>query len=138
MRPLLLVSLLLLSFLTQEAHGIRLRKGSLPARHPIVHGESLRELNRNNNGVEEAVTCKGRRCSGRSGKLVTNKVPNSSTTAIVENYKNEDSSISEKLGGNEENNSPDKPRSIPKSYPDILDIAGMDYSQTARKPPIHN
>ncbi|CAA3019095.1 Hypothetical predicted protein [Olea europaea subsp. europaea] len=131
MRPVLLVSLLLLSFLTQEAHGIRLRKGSLPARHPIVHEESLRVLNRNNNGVEEAVTCKGRHCSGRSRKLVTNKVPNSSTTAILKNDKNEDYSISEKFGGKEENNSP-------KSYPDILDIAGMDYSQATRKPPIHN
>ncbi|KAL8037426.1 hypothetical protein ABFX02_11G039000 [Erythranthe guttata] len=26
----------------------------------------------------------------------------------------------------------------PEMYPDILDIAGMDYSQARRKPPIHN
>jgi len=26
----------------------------------------------------------------------------------------------------------------PETYPDILDIAGMDYSPAKRKPPIHN
>jgi hypothetical protein len=25
-----------------------------------------------------------------------------------------------------------------QTYPDIMDIAGMDYSPAARKPPIHN
>ena len=26
----------------------------------------------------------------------------------------------------------------PEHYPDILDIAGMDYSPAKRKPPVHN
>ncbi|CAI9760611.1 unnamed protein product [Fraxinus pennsylvanica] len=43
---------------------IRLRKGSLPARHPIVHKESVEVLKRNNNGVEEAIVCKGGHVSG--------------------------------------------------------------------------
>ncbi|KAL2502560.1 uncharacterized protein Fot_36408 [Forsythia ovata] len=134
MRPLLLVSLLLLSYLAQEAHGIRLRKGSPPAaRHPIVHGESsVAVLRRNNNGVEEAIVCKGSHCSGRSRKLATKKLPNSSTTAIVKNDENEENRDDSKSEGY--SISENKPESVA----DILDIAGMDYSQATRKSPIHN
>ena len=31
-----------------------------------------------------------------------------------------------------------RPQQQARTYPDILDIAGMDYSPATRKPPIHN
>lgn len=51
-------------------------------------------------------------------------------------------SNSDRLGGKEnflvKSSALSLPETGPDQYPDILDIAGMDYSAAKRKPPIHN
>lgn len=62
----------------------------------------------------------------------------------LQNMKNGDKSRDEVAGREEENfivnASPvsEHPEASPEGYPDIIDIAGMDYSPARRKPPIHN
>ncbi|KAI3446826.1 hypothetical protein Pfo_003491 [Paulownia fortunei] len=148
MRSWMLISLLLLSVLIHEAQGIRLRKRNPSDRqhniHKILQGRS-------NDGVEEIILCKGKHCSGRIRKLIM--TPISSTTTIAKNDKNEEnkahpksegSSTNEKIARKAENLSvnsssiTEQRQPALETYPDILDIAGMDYSQARRKPPIHN
>ncbi|PIN00599.1 hypothetical protein CDL12_26899 [Handroanthus impetiginosus] len=84
---------------------------------------------------------------GRARKLVMNQI--SSTTAIPKKDKHEETKAHPKLEGSSTNKkvaTKDENLSVNssstteqrKTYPDILDIAGMDYSQAKRKPPIHN
>ncbi|KAI3443932.1 hypothetical protein Pfo_000597 [Paulownia fortunei] len=149
MRPWLLMSVLLLSILIHEAQGIRLRKGSLPDGQHNIH--EFLPGKRNNEGDEEVILCKSKHCSGRIRKLTT--TPICSTTTIAKNDKNEEnkahpklegSSTNQKIGRKEEylsvNSSSKTQQGQPtlQPYPDILDIAGMDYSLARRKPPIHN
>ncbi|KAL3747838.1 hypothetical protein ACJRO7_016623 [Eucalyptus globulus] len=84
---------------------------------------------------------------GKTRKLLTATTP----TAKAPNSKEEitqggseakstlegERSNSGQLGGGKENLSVNSP-SASEHYPDIMDIAGMDYSPAKRKPPIHN
>ncbi|KAG8367507.1 hypothetical protein BUALT_Bualt16G0079100 [Buddleja alternifolia] len=152
MRSWMLISLLLLSILVHEAQGIRIRKGSLPERQNNKHQE-IHQGERNNDSVEEAIiVCKGKKCSGRVRKLIMSLISTTSTIAKNDHKNDENkshpklegSSTNEKLGRKEENLSvnsssiTEQGQPKPETYPDILDIAGMDYSQARRKPPIHN
>ncbi|CAI9754718.1 unnamed protein product [Fraxinus pennsylvanica] len=144
---LLLMSLLIL--MLHEAQGLRLTRESVSARHHHDIPESVPER-RNNGGVQEDFHCKIRHCSGRNGKLITKTVTHiSSGDTMSKNDKTEGNkdhtkSRSEKISVTEENlptNSSsvtEKQQPAPEPYPDVLDIAGMDYSQARRKPPIHN
>uniref|UniRef100_A0A5B7API1 Uncharacterized protein n=1 Tax=Davidia involucrata TaxID=16924 RepID=A0A5B7API1_DAVIN len=151
MRLSLLVSLLLLSVLISEAQGIRLKKGFVSAGHHKIHEGTL--IKTSNGGVGEVILCKDGHCSGNIRKLMT-KITSRTTITTSKNDKNGGtkadpiskgkSSSSEELGREEEkfsvNSSPDSEHreATPEHYPDILDIAGMDYSSARRKPPIHN
>ncbi|KAL2482754.1 uncharacterized protein Fot_44198 [Forsythia ovata] len=136
-----------------EAQGIRLTRESVSTRHH--HNIPETASNRRNNGdVEEVFHCKIRHCSGRNRELMIKTSTHiSSTDTMFKNDMNEGNkdhrkskgkSRSEKISGTEENLSTnssaitEKQQPVPESYPDILDIAGMDYSQAKRKPPIHN
>uniref|UniRef100_A0A5B7ARH7 Uncharacterized protein n=1 Tax=Davidia involucrata TaxID=16924 RepID=A0A5B7ARH7_DAVIN len=131
MKSSLLASLLLLSILISEAQGIRLKKGFVSAEQHKIHEGTL--IKTNNGGVGEVILCKEGHCSGNSRKLMTKTTSSTSTT-----------SKNDKNGGEEENFSvssspvPKHREAAPERYPDILDIAGMDYSPARKKPPIHN
>ena len=66
----------------------------------------------------------------------------------VQNHKKEENKASSTLEGKSSskeeiftvNSSPvsGHGKATPEGYPDILDIAGMDYTPAKRKPPIHN
>ncbi|KAL7097141.1 hypothetical protein ACP275_10G124500 [Erythranthe tilingii] len=82
--------------------------------------------------------------SGWIRKLIT-KIPISRTAAISKNHGNAEtkarpeskgSSTNENVGRKEENSLP--VNSSSKTYKEIVDIAGMDYSLARRKPPVHN
>ncbi|CAI9100937.1 OLC1v1038128C1 [Oldenlandia corymbosa var. corymbosa] len=76
------------------------------------------------------------------------------TTTVLQKGNQSSRSIERSLVGKEENfnvnsstvlpdhdhqhSQPDRTNVDPGHYPDILDIAGMDYSPAKRKPPIHN
>lgn len=66
MKPSLVVSLLLLSFLLQEAQGIRLEKGFMQVRAQKVQGDksSLKERSANGGAIGEAILCKEEHCTG--------------------------------------------------------------------------
>ncbi|KAL8040736.1 hypothetical protein ABFX02_10G117900 [Erythranthe guttata] len=131
----MLMFLLLLSILIREAQGIRMSKGSAAVRqhtiNEVVHGK----INLNE-GVNKS--------SGWIRKLIT-KIPISRTSAISKNDWNaeskarpesKDSSINENVGRKEENSL--SVNSSSKTYKEIVDIAGMDYSLARRKSPVHN
>ncbi|XP_011084058.1 uncharacterized protein LOC105166414 [Sesamum indicum] len=133
MRSWLLMFLLLLSsLLVHEAQGIRLLKGSVADRQHNIQ-EFLPGKRNNYEGVDEeaVIMCKSKHCSGRIRKLTMTLI--SSTPTIAKNDKNEE---------NKEENLSVNPSSTNQQAgqptPDILNIAGMDYSLARRKPPIHN
>ncbi|CAI9787396.1 unnamed protein product [Fraxinus pennsylvanica] len=148
----LLISLLIL--MLHEAQGLRLTREFVSARyHHNIPQKSIPD--RRINDVEEVFHCKINHCSGRNyRKLMTKKSTHiSSTGATIKNdktegnkdhTKSEGKSRSEKVSWTEENlptnSSPvtEKQQPVAEPYPDIVDIAGMDYSQARRKPPIHN
>ncbi|XAR66817.1 hypothetical protein NMG60_11013162 [Bertholletia excelsa] len=150
MRPSLLVSLVLLSIFVSQVQGIRLNKGFLASGDQKIHEGAVIKAS-NGAAVGNAVNCKQGHCSGDSRKLMT--IATSSPPTTTSTSKND------KKGGTVEWSMPeDKPNTSGKEksfspnsssvsdhreaasehYPDILDIAGMDYSPANRKPPIHN
>ncbi|XP_010244867.1 PREDICTED: uncharacterized protein LOC104588576 [Nelumbo nucifera] len=154
MRPALLVSLLLLLFV--GAQGIRLEQGL----KSVIQKKSQEEMESrlieaSSGGLGEVVLCRDGHCSGRSRKLMTQTLSTSTSTTTTSKSvkKNGGTEIDPKsknhsnkgFGGNEENfsvkSSPlpaEHGGATPEHYPDIIDIAGMDYSPAGRKPPIHN
>ncbi|KAK4414955.1 hypothetical protein Salat_2602500 [Sesamum alatum] len=136
MRSWLLMLLLLLSsvLLVHEAQGIRLVKGSIADREHNIQ-EFLPGKRHNEGHVDEeaVIVCKKKQCSGRIRKLTMTLI--SSTSTIAKNDKNEENK-EENLSVNPSSTNPDHQQGQPT--PDILDIAGMDYSLARRKPPIHN
>ncbi|KAL9339605.1 hypothetical protein Peur_068620 [Populus x canadensis] len=155
MRPSLVVSLLLLSFLLQEAQGIRLEKGFMQVRAQKVQEDksSLKERSANGGVIGEAILCKEEHCTGMGRKLIAVTTSTSSTTITTsKNEKNEGNkagSISkrrsskeeivgerEKLSVNSWRNSDHKVNE--DHYEEIMDFTQMDYSPARRKSPIHN
>ncbi|XP_019179598.1 PREDICTED: uncharacterized protein LOC109174816 [Ipomoea nil] len=149
MRPVLFISLLLLSTLFYEVQGRHLRKGGdLPARnHKPNENGSIRR-----SGEKKIDACKDGQCSsssasaGRNRKLIDKTTSSTySTTTTSKNLKNEGTkSSSESVGVKKEKFSV---KSSPETghretsnehYPNVFDLAGMDYSPARRKAPIHN
>ncbi|KAL3840719.1 hypothetical protein ACJIZ3_025310 [Penstemon smallii] len=148
MRLLLLLPLLLLSSLVLQAQGIRLirKEYSISDKQHNIHEILLGE--KNNDEFEDVILRKDKHLSGSIRKLTT--TPSiATTTTIPKNDKNEEnkahplsksSSTNEKLHRKEEDmsvNSSSKSE-VQEPYPDLLDVAGMDYSLARRKSPIHN
>ncbi|KAM3270114.1 hypothetical protein P3S67_030020 [Capsicum chacoense] len=143
MKQFLLLSLLLLSTLVHEAQARNIPKSKEKA---------LKERS-DEGGSKENILCKDGHCSssGRNRKLMTKTStisPITSTTTTTKNIKNEgnkahdtttilkDQTSSENFSVN---SSPETGhRKISSDHPDVLDLAGMDYSPAKRKPPIHN
>ncbi|KAH0652267.1 uncharacterized protein [Solanum tuberosum] len=137
MKQVLLLSLLLFSTLVYEAQS-----------------RNIPMLKQENGDVGEVnIICKDDHCSssGRNRKLMTKTTSTSSpitTTTSTENIKNEgnkahDTTILKGQSSSENfsiNSSPETGHRKTSSdhHPDVLDLAGMDYSPAKRKPPIHN
>ncbi|KAJ6699893.1 hypothetical protein OIU79_013024 [Salix purpurea] len=94
MRPSLVVSLLVLSFLLQQAQGIRLEKGfkQVGADQKVQAEESTPLKEKSNDGgvLGEAVLCKEGQCTGMNRKLiaVTTSTSSSPTITTSKNEKN--------------------------------------------------
>ncbi|KAF8389168.1 hypothetical protein HHK36_025861 [Tetracentron sinense] len=141
MRPCLLVSILLLPFLIDEAHGIQLEQGFISAGHLKIHVVQKEKesslIEASGVGDWEVVFCRNE-CSGRSRKLMA-KTISTSTTTTSENVKSTGWTPTPlKRDGNEESFSAEHREVASERYPDIIDIVEKDYSPAKRKPPIHN
>ncbi|XP_015080950.1 uncharacterized protein LOC107024479 [Solanum pennellii] len=137
MKQVLLLTLLLLSTLVYEAQA-----------------RNIPMLKENGDFGEVNIICKDNHCSssGRNRKLMTKTTSTSSpitTTTSTKNVKNEgnikvhDTTILKGQSSSENfsiNSSPETGHRKTSSdrHPDVLDLAGMDYSPAKRKPPIHN
>ncbi|KAL4654239.1 hypothetical protein ACB092_01G363800 [Castanea dentata] len=156
MRPYLAVSLLLLSLLLSEVQGIRLDKSFMSSvgKHK-VHEENSALTKIHDSAVQEVILCKDGHCSGKNRKLITTTTTSTtSTTTTSKNEKNGENkadanskgkSGSGELGEQENFMVKGRPTSeVSQShdhheqFPDIIDLAEMDYSPAKRKPPIHN
>ncbi|XP_049413525.1 uncharacterized protein LOC125876385 isoform X1 [Solanum stenotomum] len=137
MKQVLLLSLLLLFTLVYEAQARNI---------PMLKQE-------NGDFGEVNIICKDDHCSssGRNRKLMTKTTSTSSpitTTTSTKNIKNEGNkahytTILKGQSSSENfsiNSSPETGHRKTSSdhHPDVLDLAGMDYSPAKRKPPIHN
>ncbi|KAI5583966.1 hypothetical protein BDE02_06G051000 [Populus trichocarpa] len=156
MRLSVVVSLLLLSFLLQQAQGIRLEKGFKQVGAQKVQAEKSPSKEKSNDGgvLGEAILCKEGQCTGMNRKLiaVTTTTSSSTTITISKNEKNGEnkadhiskgrSTNGEIVGENEKlsvNSSPNSEHRVTKDHnEEIMDLTEMDYSPARRKPPIHN
>ncbi|KAK4369887.1 hypothetical protein RND71_009362 [Anisodus tanguticus] len=144
MKQFLLLLVLLLSTLVHEAQARNIPMSKLE--------NALKERSDGGSG-EVNILCKDDHCSsGRNRKLMTKTTSTSSpiTTTSTKNIKNEgnkahhDNTILKGQSGTSENfsvnSSPENGhrKTSSEHYPDVLDLAGMDYSPAKRKPPIHN
>ncbi|KAL5697782.1 hypothetical protein ACHQM5_028898 [Ranunculus cassubicifolius] len=145
MKTTLLVSLVLFLFLAQFSEGLRFDHGLKGLLHQRIHEKK----NIVTEDEAEIVSEDKHISSGRSRKLITNTP---STTSKVVNTQG--SKVEPKQKHQHEENFSIKSSPISSSssspsseqhgeatngkYPDIIDIAGMDYSPARRKPPIHN
>ncbi|MCD9640046.1 hypothetical protein HAX54_025060 [Datura stramonium] len=144
MKQVLLLSLLLLSTLVHEAKARKI---------PMLKENALKERSDDDGGSGEVnILCKYGHCSssGRNRKLMTKTTSTSSpiTTTSTKNIKNEenkahDTTIVKGQSSSENfsvNSSPETGhwKTSSEHHPDVLDLAGMDYSPAKRKPPIHN
>ncbi|KAJ4958635.1 hypothetical protein NE237_025746 [Protea cynaroides] len=144
MKPVLLVSLMLF-LLVGVGQGIRvLQQEFSSGGYQKFHEENERSLIKESGGAGEtvAVLCKDGHCSGKSRRL--QNFSTSSTSTFSKSVKNS-GGTKIKPTPNEENFHVESSSPIsghgktdPEHYPDIIDIAGMDYSPATRKPPIHN
>ncbi|XP_068649450.1 uncharacterized protein [Aristolochia californica] len=136
--------LFLLLLILVTAQAIRLPRESASSSSSSSHGKLQEEekwVGASING--EVVHCKDGHCSGGSRKLRTN------TKSASESTKAERVEEKTTTSHHESHNSFDKkreglsvkpthPETTTTKYPDVLDLAGMDYSPAKRKPPIHN
>nr|GMC65127.1 Auxin-induced protein like [Ipomoea batatas]GME20954.1 Auxin-induced protein like [Ipomoea batatas] len=146
MRPVLFISLLLLSTLLYEAQGRHLRRGGdLPARnHRTNENGSIRS------GEKKIDACKDGQCSssssasaGKNRKLIAKTTSSTySTTTTSKKLKNEGTKANPipKKENFSVNSSPETGHreTSNEHYPNVFDLAGMDYSPARRKAPIHN
>ncbi|CAL9135389.1 unnamed protein product [Musa textilis] len=125
MKPIMSVMFLLFLVLlaANRTAGIRsLEEESVASLRNQVHEE--KSLMKEGSGVRGALLrgCYGD-CSGRkSRKLMTDAMATS---------KND-------IGSQDDLHKAPPVSRQPQTYPDVVDIAGMDYSPANRKPPIHN
>lgn len=142
MKQVILLSLWLLSTLVHEVQARNI---------PMLKENALKERS-DDGGGELNIICKDDHCSssGRNRKLMTKTTSTSTitTTTSKKNIKNEgnkvhDTTILKGQSSTENfpvNSSPETGHRKTSSdqHPDVLDLAGMDYSPAKRKPPIHN
>ncbi|XP_040379638.1 uncharacterized protein LOC102706000 isoform X2 [Oryza brachyantha] len=138
---LLLASLVLL-LLATRAHGIRPDRKLLEAiNSKDIMGDSKAELphetsrllnNQRCTSDEHCNSGKAKRPLVQAGAAAEQKQP--------QQHQSPERSDDAKQEEEEALRQPEKKTSPSSSttYPDILDIAGMDYSPATRKPPIHN
>ncbi|KAG6413035.1 hypothetical protein SASPL_125733 [Salvia splendens] len=126
--------LLLLLLIIHQAHGMGvIRKGSIThSSQQFMSHKTLEE--KTDKDVDNSVW-ESKNFSGRARKLmITSPIPTTATIA-----KNEKNTNREKSATKVNSSSMAEQRlATDETYPGILDIAGMDYSQARRKPPIHN
>ncbi|KAK9130555.1 hypothetical protein Sjap_011042 [Stephania japonica] len=164
---LISITFMALMALLIEAHGIRVESGFVSSLSDRKDQEKNNinvgfvEVYKAGTGV---VQCRrDEDCSsssGRSRKLLTVMTPSttaatsssSSTSSTTTTSSAATTSKTEKNGEHmveankekrgkllvEPSSISDHPKEVTDHYPDILDIAGMDYSSAKRKPPIHN
>ncbi|XXG52018.1 hypothetical protein AAC387_Pa03g0446 [Persea americana] len=135
--------------LLSTTQGIRFQPESLSQSHQQIQQE---RSSIEGSAIGEVVICNDGHCSGRSRKLMTMAKSNTESAknkgvevqATTNNTSSKVESTSEKLDIeppiSEHQKSPvlEHRQSADEHYPDIIDIAGMDYSPAKRKPPIHN
>ncbi|WOH00984.1 hypothetical protein DCAR_0520362 [Daucus carota subsp. sativus] len=110
-----LFSLMLLTTLLHEAQGLKSRKLLTETAN-----SSSTSASKNHQEIE----------GNLNGMKVNGEMNTSATTKQIEGHgKQENFSVK---------SSPVQVEAAPKHYPDVLDIAGMDYSPARRKSPIHN
>ncbi|KAL1553739.1 hypothetical protein AAHA92_14372 [Salvia divinorum] len=123
--------LLLLLLIIHQAQGMGvIRKGSVTdysqqfMSHKTIEEKTDRDV--------DDIVWKSKHFSGRARKLmIASPIPTTETIA-----KNEKNTNKEKSGTKV--TAAEQRLAADETYPGILDIAGMDYSQARRKPPIHN
>ncbi|KAM3371175.1 hypothetical protein ACQJBY_018515 [Aegilops geniculata] len=158
MRTLLMVlASLLLLVLATTAHGIRLDRDLHEA---LDNKEQLAGQPPKPNGAADSTGSKpcmsDGNCSGKAKKPPSPHAHDASAEHQIPPKRNDDgdAQVTSHGGGQEEPALPRQPqqktwssRALPRrpkqqqetrTYPDLIDIAGMDYSPAARKPPIHN
>ncbi|XP_065046379.1 uncharacterized protein LOC135677895 [Musa acuminata AAA Group] len=156
MKPAVSVMFLLFLVLLLSANrpqGTRvLEEESLAPLHRQVHvsgfseKESLmKEAKEEENGVPGELLRRGSHgdLSGKSRKLMTNAMATSksgkSNDVGADSAQNNQKHSKDEADRSQDDTHTAPPASKrPPTYPDILDIAGMDYSPAKRKPPIHN
>ncbi|KAI3803036.1 hypothetical protein L1987_31184 [Smallanthus sonchifolius] len=148
MKLYLLTLLVLSSFLTYKAQGIRPGKVALSARN---HQDIIKISSVKGSVQDDQLLAKSAKVSsGLNRKLMTKITPSSTITSNLENQKNkhdpkpEDKSTHQLVGKEEtpnslpENSKHSKKDVITEQYPDVTDIAEMDYTPARKKSPIHN
>ncbi|XP_077216907.1 uncharacterized protein LOC143851386 [Tasmannia lanceolata] len=141
MRTFMSLVLLLLLFLLVTVQGIRLEPASIFTKNHKFYKEERSSIEGNGN-IGEVVICEDGNCSGRNRKLM-DKASSTSENANREVEATPKNHSGDKFDRKQENFSVKSATSehrqhTPERYPDIIDIAGMDYSPARRKPPIHN
>ncbi|KAJ0984801.1 hypothetical protein J5N97_003157 [Dioscorea zingiberensis] len=136
----LIISFLSLVLLINIAQGIRLEDHSLKAFYKKTN-ENRPVRGETKDGVILCGDDDEELCSGKSRKLTQTEIKTQkkdatsssdySAVSPAEKADREEFHVETPPMGEDEH--------LPtKTYPDVLDIAGMDYSPAKRKPPIHN
>ncbi|MFS8023561.1 putative Root meristem growth factor 9 [Helianthus anomalus] len=121
MKPSLMCYLLVIHIFLYEAQGIRLGKSIVLARN---HQEIITESLSSNLDVESAMITEP--SSGINRELMAKTISSSSTTRKYKNGSKTDLKFTHARVGRDE------------TFPDVIDLTGMDYSPARRNPPIHN
>ncbi|KAF3453038.1 hypothetical protein FNV43_RR03471 [Rhamnella rubrinervis] len=153
-------SLLLLCLLLSEVQGIRLEKGFMAAGvlgHHRIQKEETDSVKTSNGGMGVVTSCKDGHCSGNNRKLISVTTSSTTTTSSKNEKTNGTNRSAHEPNSNKErgdgqdgdkevnfkakssSTTDDEHREVPnEQYPDVTDLAEMDYSPARRKPPIHN
>ncbi|KAL2327384.1 hypothetical protein Fmac_020811 [Flemingia macrophylla] len=150
MRPSFVISLMLLFLILTKCQGIRLEKGSLADQQHKQQDEENKLLKGINSSNNEAIIWENEQYY-RTGKIKIRKHVTSSTSTthdISKNVKNGGKEAEPPEIGysrNYEGNGEEKEILINKQhehsqehYPDLVDIADMDYYPSNKNPPLHN
>ncbi|XP_044970813.1 uncharacterized protein LOC123431064 isoform X2 [Hordeum vulgare subsp. vulgare] len=152
---MVLASLLLLLVLATTAHGIRLDRHLHEA---LENKEQLAGQPPKPNGAADSTGSKpctaDGNCPGKERKPPSPHAHDEPAKHQIPTKKKDDGDAQVTSQGAEQEEAaqpqqkkwsrrtlprrPHQPQQETRTYPDLIDIAGMDYSPAARKPPIHN